>query len=344
MIRKFLKPLAIFMALTMLWEIIFPSVAYALTGGPSQPEMESFEPVGTTDMVDVFTGDFNYNIPLLDVGGYPINIAYHSGVTMDQEASWTGLGWNINAGVVSRTMRGLPDDFNKEEVTTETNVRENITWSLFTSPGFEIFGLSKENKGKVAKGDDSTAFPKDVSKFALSLTMGMTQNNYRGRGYFFGGDFNIPFNSADGKKSNGIKLGFNANSQGGFEYDVSYSRRAKDQPTIGIGTGFNSRSGMKSLVINSSKQKSMHTLHSKDKAQVASDQSYTQGIYNNAIPMAPSADLPTLNQSFNTYAQNYHLTLGAEFTGWHGNIGFGGIMQVTMMMLCTIFHVSVTVH
>src|SRR5690349_15272967 len=112
--RRFLKPLAVFMALNMLTELCFPTAALALTGGPSQPEMESFEPVGTTDMVDLFTGDFNYNIPLIDVGGYPINIAYHSGVTMDQEASWVGLGWNINAGVISRITRGLPDDFNSD--------------------------------------------------------------------------------------------------------------------------------------------------------------------------------------------------------------------------------------
>src|ERR1043165_897515 len=96
--RKLLKPIAVFMALNMLWEIVCPTVAYALTGGPSQPEVESFEPVGTSDMVDLFSGDFNYNIPLLDIDGYPVNISYHSGITMDQEASWVGLGWNINPG------------------------------------------------------------------------------------------------------------------------------------------------------------------------------------------------------------------------------------------------------
>jgi hypothetical protein len=40
--------------------------------GPSQPEMTSFKPAGTNDMVNLFTGDFSYNIPLLDVGGYPV--------------------------------------------------------------------------------------------------------------------------------------------------------------------------------------------------------------------------------------------------------------------------------
>src|SRR5205823_14160980 len=101
-----------FLAVLLLSEAGTPLVSYALTSGPMQPEFSSFEPVGTTDMVDAFTGDFNYNIPLFDIEGYPMNIAYHAGITMDEEASWVGLGWNINPGVVNRNMRGLPDDLN----------------------------------------------------------------------------------------------------------------------------------------------------------------------------------------------------------------------------------------
>jgi len=52
-----------------------PSQSFALTGGPSQPEVQSFEPMGTNDMVNLFSGDFTYNIPLLDVEGYTINLA-----------------------------------------------------------------------------------------------------------------------------------------------------------------------------------------------------------------------------------------------------------------------------
>ena len=58
--------------------------------GPSQPEMSSFKSVGSNDMVNLFTGDFSYNIPLLDVGGYPVNIFYDGNIGMEQEASWVG--------------------------------------------------------------------------------------------------------------------------------------------------------------------------------------------------------------------------------------------------------------
>ena len=43
-----LRLTALLLSLTFLYELIFPTVAWALTGGPSQPEVQSFEPVGTT--------------------------------------------------------------------------------------------------------------------------------------------------------------------------------------------------------------------------------------------------------------------------------------------------------
>lgn len=113
-------------------------------GGPDQPEVQSFTPIGTTDMVDPFTGDFSYNIPLMDVDGYPINMAYSAGVTMDQESSWIGLGWNLNPGVVNRSMRGLPDDFNGlDSVKKNMNLKEHV--NISTNLGSyhpEIFGFS----------------------------------------------------------------------------------------------------------------------------------------------------------------------------------------------------------
>ncbi len=109
-IRKYLKPVSAFIGLNLLVEIFWPLKVYALTNGPSQPEVQSFQPIGVTDMVNPFSGDFSYNIPLIDVDGYPVNLAYNSGITSDQEASWVGLGWNINVGAINRSMRGIPDD------------------------------------------------------------------------------------------------------------------------------------------------------------------------------------------------------------------------------------------
>ena len=109
---KINRKIALVMAALLMFQVAFPSVALALTSGPTQPEFSGFEPVGTSQMVDLFSGDFVHNIPLFELpgpdGGYPFNLAYHSGISMDQEASWVGLGWSLNSGAINRTIRGIP--------------------------------------------------------------------------------------------------------------------------------------------------------------------------------------------------------------------------------------------
>lgn len=51
--------------------------------GPITPESASFKSIGSDNLVNLFTGDFSYSIPLMDVGGYPINLFYNSGITME---------------------------------------------------------------------------------------------------------------------------------------------------------------------------------------------------------------------------------------------------------------------
>ena len=84
LLDKLKKGVLLKLILVLIFQFSFPTVSFALTSGPSQPEVQSFEPIGTSDMVDLFSGDFTYNVPLLDVEGYPINLSYHSGITMDQ--------------------------------------------------------------------------------------------------------------------------------------------------------------------------------------------------------------------------------------------------------------------
>ncbi|HEY0770101.1 MAG TPA: DUF6531 domain-containing protein, partial [Sphingobacteriaceae bacterium] len=108
-IYKKRRVIAFFFLICILLQVLPVPLALALTSGPSQPEAQSFQPAGASDMVDLFTGDFSYNIPLFELpgpnGGYPFNISYQSGVSMDQEASWVGLGWSLNPGAINRQMR-----------------------------------------------------------------------------------------------------------------------------------------------------------------------------------------------------------------------------------------------
>ena len=112
--RFVLKSVAALLILLTLNNLFFPALSYALTAGPTAPEYTSFEPVDTTDMVNLATGDFTYNIPLLEVpgpeGGYPLSLSYHAGIQPGEEASWVGLGWTLNPGAINRTVNGYPDD------------------------------------------------------------------------------------------------------------------------------------------------------------------------------------------------------------------------------------------
>jgi hypothetical protein len=115
--------------------------SWAITGGPSQPEFTSFTPVEVSDMVDLFSGDFQYNIPLLDVEGYPINLSYATGMGMEDQASCVGFGWTLNAaGVINRAVRGIPDDFDGDEIITETNMKSNWTVGVGGGAGVEFIG------------------------------------------------------------------------------------------------------------------------------------------------------------------------------------------------------------
>src|SRR5688572_22456409 len=94
---------------------VAPTVTYALTSGPTAPEATSFEPIDTTDMVNLQTGDLTYALPLLEVpgpeGGYPLSLSYHAGIQPNEDASWAGLGWTLNPGAITRSVNGSPDDW-----------------------------------------------------------------------------------------------------------------------------------------------------------------------------------------------------------------------------------------
>lgn len=207
-----------------------------LGAGPTQPEMQSFQSVNSNNMVDLFSGDFSYNIPLLDVGGYPVNISYRSGITMDQEASWVGLGWNINPGTITRNMRGLPDDFNGTDTMTQvTSTKENKTVGVSGGTGFELFG-------------------KDLN---LGLNGGLFVNNYRGFGLEYG--LSVDLSSSLGGKgiyTGGLSLKSNSQEGVTLEPSLSYqlTKRDADQYFTGnvtIGSAYNSRTGLKSLQMSS---------------------------------------------------------------------------------------------
>lgn len=225
-------------------------VAPKMPGGPDQPEVQSFTPIESGDMVNPFSGDFSYNVPLLDVDGYPINLAYSAGVGMDQEASWVGLGWNLNPGVINRNMRGIPDDFNgTDQIVQEYNQKPN--WTVGTSVGanYEVYSLDLTPKDSDTTGDLS---------LSISAKLGVEYNNYMGYGaeYSTGPSFSVA-------KKIGFECGiqFTGSSQGGASigtYAALSDGNKKNDNVVNkltVSSAFNSRQGLQQISVNLSQER-----------------------------------------------------------------------------------------
>ncbi len=161
-LRKTHKAVALFFLINFGVQIFAPTVSYALTSGPTAPEFSSFEPVDTTDMVNLATGEFVYNSPLIDIpgpeGGYPLSLSYHAGIKLDQEASWVGLGFTLNPGAINRTVDGFADDNSG----SKREVRDYWGGGSQTTRTYSV-GLSVPNTG-----------------IGINYSLGRTTDTYKG--------------------------------------------------------------------------------------------------------------------------------------------------------------------
>ncbi|MBL0035816.1 MAG: hypothetical protein IPP26_08620 [Flavobacteriales bacterium] len=185
-----------FTILSLLGDVIYPTAAYALTSGPAQPEFTSFEPVVTTNMVNEFTGDFTYNLPVLQIpgpngGGYALSLSYHGGSNHEEEASWVGYGWTLNPGAINRQMRGLPDDWKDQQVKYWNKTIPQRTVSITGQLEPEAFSSAVQLSGHGT----------------------IRYNNYRGYGYTLGmgahlsqGVVNIGYSVTDGSESFSLQV------------------------------------------------------------------------------------------------------------------------------------------
>jgi hypothetical protein len=132
------------------------SAAFALQGGPTQPDYIEFEPSEMKDMVSLTSGNFSYSIPLGEVpsayGSYPLSISYHAGISPQKEATWVGLGWTLSPGGIIRDLRGVPDDqFHGGTLGFVYQYSALYAWRIDTGYSNGVFsvGLSASNLGGV---------------------------------------------------------------------------------------------------------------------------------------------------------------------------------------------------
>ncbi len=230
------RKIALALIFLLLTEICLPAVSFALTSGPSQPELQSFEPVNTTEMVDLFTGDFTYNIPLFELpgpnGGYPFNLHYNAGISMDQEASWVGLGWNLNPGAITRQVQGLPDEYDGKQVTNEVDIKPSHTYGASFGGSIELIGKDLE----------------DIIEADLKLGISISMNNYKGLGYSLDAGIDVSKNFGN-DMSAGVGLNLSMDSQNGIgvnlQPNMSISQTEKElKETFYVGVGYSSSKGL----------------------------------------------------------------------------------------------------
>jgi len=310
---------------TLGFQTFFPNRAMALTSGPTQPEVAGFEPVGTTDMVDPFTGDFIYNIPLLDVEGYPINISYHGGVGMEQEASWVGLGWSLTPGVINKSIRGIPDDFAGDSIEKEIYVKPEKNLRFGVNGGFELGGISDP-------------FP---IKLSASLGSQINFSNYRGVSLDFSAGLQARLNIVRGMVSPGLNIGASVGSQSGgsFNYDANLSLGATKSFNGGsLGLDFNLNAGgvySQRRGLQQSWGMGVTTKSKSDGAYTTSSQGARR--MNPGLSNYTGISVPIGLQNFSAAVSNaaYSSTVfgrfkpGGEFFGVFGNMSFFGSFTKT---------------
>lgn len=317
--RKFA---ALFLLIQVL-QLSTPAVSWALTSGPAQPESKGFQAAGTSDMVDLFTGDFKYNIPLLDVDGYPVNLNYQSGTGMEDEASWVGLGWNLNVGSITRQVRGIADDAMGDKVVTEHYTKPKITVGGRIDVKGEIKGIGLNKLLSINGG----------------YTLGIFSDNYTGIGAEIGANAGLSTSFVNGGELTGtLGVGVLSNTQNGVDVRPSFSLSLRDKinnnstvdPRFSASLGYNTRGGLKGLTLGAS----FSVNYSDERG--SSSASYDIGGSNisyNTPPIIPKVQIPYKSRygSFSIDAG------GAAFLGFlgAGGTGYRNIREVKSRFITT---------
>lgn len=295
----------------------FLSPAAPFIGGPGQPEMSSFKSVGSDNMVSPFTGDFSYNIPLLDVGGYPVNMFYNSGITMDQDASWVGLGWNINPGTVSRNMRGIPDDFDgTDEIVKTQSIKPDKTWGVTGGADIKFAG-----------------FP----FIGFGINAGISYNNRLGVSTEAGVNISLSSGKAGDNMTAGVSLGLNASARNGASVTPSINvglqqKNGQDgnlSGSLGLSYTYSSRMGLTAMHLNAGVSKSRDEVmgHYNDKNEFVKtgdlSGSSSYGTFGSSISFAYPTVVPSTRSVLTRKNFNLSFSMGGEIysINIHGRLG-----------------------
>ncbi|WP_291286864.1 hypothetical protein [Flavobacterium sp.] len=311
--------------LLIFFPTLLPNNLFASNNGPVAPEATSFEPVDATDMVNLISGDMSYVLPLLNVpspeGGYPLALSNHSGIAMDQEASWVGLGWSLNPGAINRGVTGVPDDWKRAKVNqiiydqggvvTSYSGSLSIGWGS-NGASIGLYGSYTENKSFGGTTSYSTNGGVQVAVNGISARAG-TDGVSTSVGY---GGVSATVGTSGASLSagdNSLSLGINQSFKGhGMSANASFN--------LGVGTeiSFSSKNGLSGSFVGQGFQ--------------LSGNSYGKGNLNTStsafnIPI----QIYSVNLTFG-YSKTRYWTYENRYTGYEGSLYAGdmeGLEQAT---------------
>ena len=130
-----LRLVSFYLLINIVFTLVYPSILLARSTVIGLQLTENSAEI--PEFVNLATGDFSYKLPVMNVPGfnlgYSVELNYNAGIQNEQNASWVGLGWNLSAGSISRTINGHADDFNQAYTITENK------WTGRFTDGNEIW-------------------------------------------------------------------------------------------------------------------------------------------------------------------------------------------------------------
>jgi len=154
---------------------------------PASPEAESFKEY-VDYPVSEYTGVPNINYPLFEISDkdltLPVSISYHAGgIRVAEEASWVGLGWNLNAGgLITREIRDK-DDF---EFRTFYGYYPGYYFDMINGNGGKLPGIPSQQTGNDLLGPFDKNYiqfvtPGGLNEHAAPANVYGFPNDYVGR-------------------------------------------------------------------------------------------------------------------------------------------------------------------
>lgn len=276
-------------------------LVFSQTSGPSTPEVQKFTPSSTDNLVNLFSGDFQYTIPIMDVGGYPINISYSSNLSMSQEAGVVGLGWSFNPGVINRNIRGIPDDFKGDEIKKTYKTKPSLTFSTTVGMDIQLFSIGAlDTRGTVG----TTLSYNNYRGLDISLSKGLSGSI---------GNFKLGLTSNSGSSGSSLNPSLSYTSQ------IESNKIGSQQ--LSLSGSFSTLEGLKSVSFS----RTLSSPNPNDKNDPKTGSSSAQ--YNFPLGRVKQSFSPKIESATWSTSMNLGLRLGLSFVGTSGGITMSGLFS-----------------